>query len=177
MIWKSIPSFEGQYEASVDGQIRSLERFSIRATVRACVMKGNVRPDGYSAVTLADGKGDYKSYLTHRIIYLAHVGPIMPGMAIDHINGDRKDNRVNNLRLVTPSQNQMNRASANKRGIPTGIYWCETRKRWVVQIKVNGRAVARKRVGKLEDAVLLRKSWELQYFGEFAPKEVANFTK
>jgi hypothetical protein len=49
-----------------------------------------------------------KQYLIHRVVWEMHCGAIPPGMQIDHINGDREDNAIENLRLVTPQQNKWN---------------------------------------------------------------------
>ena len=54
-------------------------------------------------------KRDGKFTKTHRAIWEAVNGPIPDGMWIDHINHDRSDNRIENLRLATPSQNAQNR--------------------------------------------------------------------
>ncbi|MGU3904773.1 HNH endonuclease [Escherichia coli] len=60
-------------------------------------------------------------------------GDIPEGMEIDHINGIRHDNRIENLRLVKKSANQRNRIKLSKNnssGI-SGVYFCNTRKRWI----------------------------------------------
>lgn len=60
-----------------------------------------------------------KRHYVHRIIWEMHHGPIPKGMCIDHINGDGRDNRIDNLRVATLSENQRNRA-VNKNS-STGI--------------------------------------------------------
>ena len=56
----------------------------------------------------------------HRVAWIYEHGSIPEGMQIDHINGNRSDNRLVNLRVVTRSENQQNRRSANK-GTKTGF--------------------------------------------------------
>ena len=58
----------------------------------------------------------------HRVIWEMLNGPIPSGYVIDHINGDPADNRVENLRLASPSQNARNSASRAERFLPKGIY-------------------------------------------------------
>lgn len=77
-----------------------------------------------------------KSYAAHRLAWLLHYGREPRGI-IDHINGDKTDNRIFNLREATKSQNGINNRgrSHNTSGV-TGISFHKTRKKW--QIKVAG---------------------------------------
>lgn len=65
-----------------------------------------------------------KLYRTHRIVWELHNGKIPKGMQIDHINGVRSDNRIENLRIVTNKINSQNRGkrSSNTSGV-TGVYF------------------------------------------------------
>ena len=54
---------------------------------------------------------DGREYRGHRIIWEMHNGEIQEGYLVDHINGDRKDNRIENLRVCTRQQNNLNSAS------------------------------------------------------------------
>jgi len=77
----------------------------------------NTHLDGYYAT-----KYFGKTYLVHRLIWIMHNGPIIDDMVIDHINHDRKDNRLENLRLVTRQENAMNTSAKNKANdLPMGI--------------------------------------------------------
>ena len=78
-----------------------------------------------------------KKYLNHRIIYLMYYG-VLPEF-IDHINGDKTDNRIENLREANAIQNQQNAKIklTNKSGIK-GVSWHKPLKKWYVQLKING---------------------------------------
>ena len=73
-------------------------------------------------------------YPAHRIAYAIHHGA-WPKGEIDHINGDRADNRITNLRDVSRSENQRNAAMQhnNKSGV-CGVHWKERDRRWIAQI-------------------------------------------
>ncbi len=58
-----------------------------------------------------------KSYYVHRLLWEEAHGPIPDGMMVDHINGDPKDNRLENLRCVTRGQNKHNST------VQKGYYW------------------------------------------------------
>ena len=62
------------------------------------------------------GTGHYE----HRFIWEMFYGPIPEGMVIDHVNHDGHDNRIENLRLATKTQNQMNRKSARGYNVTKG---------------------------------------------------------
>lgn len=62
---------------------------------------------GYRVVKLTSDAGKRTSFGVHRLVVLAHVGPIPDGMWINHKNGIKHDNRVENLEIVTPSENLM----------------------------------------------------------------------
>jgi hypothetical protein len=81
--------------------------------------------EGYRRVEI-----EGKAIRSHRIIYEMHHGPIPEGMVIDHINCDKMDNRVENLRAVTRRANSLNRKKH-----PKGAY--RQGKKWVAQIRVN----------------------------------------
>jgi|SaaInlStandDraft_4_1057021.scaffolds.fasta_scaffold85231_2 hypothetical protein len=81
---------------------------------------------GYKCVTISSQK-----YKLHRLIWIFHNGNISTGFQLDHINGNRIDNHIENLRLVTHQENQWNRVSAK------GYYWREKQKRFISQIRVN----------------------------------------
>lgn len=88
---------------------------------RGCVagkIAGTAAHHGYRAV-MVDGKKHY----VHRVVWEMHMGLIHDGYCIDHIDGDRSNNRIQNLRSVTLSENQRNSSipKNNSTGIQ-GVY-------------------------------------------------------
>lgn len=88
---------------------------------------------GYKFVRL-----DYRLLLAHRIAWALHYGA-WPECDLDHINRDKGDNRITNLRLASRPQNIANAPARNRRGLPKGCYRLKGRPRWYSQIKINGK--------------------------------------
>lgn len=93
---------------------------------------------------------DSQRYLAHRLAWL-YVHGEWPRRLLDHINGDRADNRISNLRECTHSQNQENRrkAQANNQSGYMGVYFQRQNKNWVARIVINGK---RKHLGCYQSA-------------------------
>ena len=87
---------------------------------------------------------------------------------VDHINTHHpEDNRKANLRIVTQSENNMNRKLAinNKSGV-VGVCWDKNNNCWLAQIGFNGQKIKLGRFKNKEDAIKARKEAEEKYFGE-----------
>lgn len=80
-----------------------------------------------------------KPYRAHRVAWFLHHGE-WPSNQIDHINGDRTDNRIINLRDVSHTVNQQNREARrdNTSGM-SGIHWHKPTQKWHVRVGVDGR--------------------------------------
>lgn len=110
-IWKPIPSYEGLYEASTQGRIRSLPRKTPHPRNRNMVLqrpgrilKSELDKYGYPVVTLSkDNK--QRTYKVHRLIAMTYVDNPDNLPQVDHINNRRYDNRPENLRWCTTQQN------------------------------------------------------------------------
>lgn len=76
------------------------------------ILRPRIHPSGYLYIGCFKGKGPSKQRIwkrVHRVVYETFVGTIHSGLEIDHINRDKHDNRVTNLRTVTHSENCKNR--------------------------------------------------------------------
>jgi len=95
-IWKPIPGYEGQYEVSDQGRIKSYRRRK----------EGQIlRPGRMTAGHLSVSLGRRNSQCVHRLVLLAFVGPPPVCHECLHANGDPSDNRLVNLRWGTRSEN------------------------------------------------------------------------
>ncbi len=90
---------------------------------------------GYRVVNLKQ-----RTYLQHRIVWLLYYGEWPSGL-IDHINLDKLDNRVTNLRVVNYSQSNANRKTSKRKGIGSlkGASFLRSKKIWRSSIKINGK--------------------------------------
>jgi len=123
---------------------------------------GSIHKTGYRHITWRG-----KPQKAHRLIFMLHHG-YMP-KEVDHINGDRADNRIDNLREVTRSENQCNRGalSSNTSGYP-GVSWHARSKAWVVRLMKNGKSYALGYFKDLELAGLVSAEARAIYHGQYA---------
>ena len=103
----------------------------------------------------------------HRIAFFLQMGRF-PKECIDHINGDRLDNRWCNLREVTRSQNQMNKGPYGKVPQYIGVSWDKSKNRYVAYVRFNGKRIY---IGRSTDPELLARKRDQkakELFGEYA---------
>lgn len=98
--WAPIKGYEGAYEVSSLGQIRSLPGHYRHAKI----LKPGTIGKGYQGVSLClDGK--VKGFYVHHLVAAAFIGPRPEGLDVCHNNGDQTDNRIENLRYDTVNGN------------------------------------------------------------------------
>ena len=108
-----------------------------------------------------------KEIIMHRLIMNAN-----NKLQVDHINHNKKDNRKNNLRLVTRQQNAMNHVIPNNNTSGcTGVHFEKDRKIWRAYITLNGQRKYLGRFKNKQDAINARKNAEVKYFGEYRYNE------
>lgn len=152
-IWKDIPDYPN-YQVSNYGNVRNLHFFSHRKTKRdygvrnLTLLKHNA---GYYTVHLhKDGK--MRTFLVHRLVAMCFIPNPENKPEIDHINTNRADNRVENLRWVTPQENLDNPISHKR-------MWEGYRKK-VPGMFVGGKSPLSKRVVQLDLYGRVIKVWD-----------------
>ena len=109
--WRPIKGYEGLYEVSNLGRVKSLERTVIYIDGRKKEIKEKIlvgrKKKGYLIVMLCK-EGNNKNYAIHRLVAEAFIPNPDNKPQIDHINTIVDDNRVENLRWVTPKENSNN---------------------------------------------------------------------
>lgn len=126
---------------------------------------GSVAKSGYTMVSV---KG-YGAKLLHRLVWIYHNGDIPKGYVIDHIDGDKSDNRIENLQCITQSQNTMKASLpyTNTSGY-RGVSWHSHNKAWVVDVNIDGKRV---RVGQFKDKIDAAIAYDVaatESYGRFA---------
>ena len=113
-----------------------------------------------------------KTYLAHRIIWEMEIGQIPEGMWIDHIDGDKGNNCLSNLRLSTRSQNLANVPPLpNTRSGVKGVSWNTHAGKWIAKIKINQKRIHLGCFDDVESAEAAYQAKARELFGEFAFSE------
>jgi hypothetical protein len=108
--WKMIPEYEGLYKASTLGRIFSFDRRIPSKAGSTMIRKAKYlvlpcRTNGYAAITLVDINGVRKQKLIHRLIAELFIPNPDNKPQVNHKNGNKTDNRVENLEWVTQNEN------------------------------------------------------------------------
>lgn len=149
-IWKGIPEYEGYYQVSSLGRVRSLDRTITYSNgydrfYKGVVLNGNVNRDGYRQTTLRiSGVG--RTFMFSQIVAMTFLGhePNGHNLVVDHINGNKIDDRLVNLRVVTNRENCSTCFRTNSNTLSSsyvGVIWVSRDEIWRSQIKYKGSQV------------------------------------
>lgn len=110
---------------------------------------------------------NYKKYYIHRLIYMMFYGEFP--VQIDHIDGNRSNNKIENLRTSSNTQNNQNKplTKANKSGCKN-VYWHNSANKWSVSIQVYGKKLYLGLFEDIELADLVAQEARNKYHKEFA---------
>ena len=142
------------------GDWKWLQTLANRATKGSSA--GYINNVGYRMITIQG-----KVYQSSRLAFLYQNGK-MPDSWIDHIDGNRSNDRWDNLREATPSQNQFNRSiQKNNTSGAKGVSWDDRKKKWKSRIWTGRKCIHLGYFGDKEDAVAARVKAEVIYHGEY----------
>lgn len=121
--WKDIIGFEGKYQVSDHGRVKALRK-TVRYkdgrayTYEEKVLSQKSNPNGYQHLNLFISTGNAKSIDVHRAVAFAFIPNPESKREVNHINGNKADNRVDNLEWCTSKENKAH-------GFLTGLYKSE----------------------------------------------------
>jgi hypothetical protein len=126
--WKDIPEYEGAYMVSDLGRIKSLPRIKRNLhgnwMSKDLILKNKPSKRGYICFTVKAGI-KYKTFSVHQLMcvcFLDHRPDKTNKIVVDHINGNRIDNRLVNLQLITNRENISKAIRLNKKTDYVGVY-------------------------------------------------------
>lgn len=141
--WLDITEYEGIYKVSDYGRVKSLCRHINHSKGGKClikekILKQGIEATGRSNVSLRKNL-ESKTHKVHKLVAIAFLNHTPNGhkIVVDHIDNDKTNNILSNLQLITQREN----CSKDRRGTSkyTGICWCKKNKKWVSQIRINGK--------------------------------------
>ncbi len=136
-----------------------------RISVNNCTKVGDVagcdNGHGYLSIGI-----NGKNYRNNRIIFLMHHG-YLPRV-VDHINRDKKDNRIDNLRAATHSQNSANALRESGSSKYKGVCWVKSRSNWQADIGLDNKKVFIGRFKSEDMAALAYNKKAKELYGDFA---------
>ena len=157
-IYVNINGFSN-YQVSNFGNVKNIKTGRI--------LKPGTTRWGYMYVVLTNN-GDISSLTVHRLVATAFIENPENKNCVDHIDRDRLNNNIDNLRWATYEENGQNRTiSKNNTSGINGVSFVTSRNKWASRITVNG---VKKNLGRFvnkEDAIKARHDAEILYFQEF----------
>ena len=155
LVWRARPVWIFPNRGRGGRQMQS-KRWNTRYAGREAF--ASINSDGYKKGAIL---GFY--YLSHRLAWALHHDE-WPDSVIDHINGNKQDNRISNLRNVAQTENAKNRPlQSNNRSGSTGVCWRSDHQAWAVGIGVSGKTLHIGTFKNLDDAITARKAAEAKY--------------
>ena len=144
-IWKDVPQHEGRYQVSDLGRVRSL-RWS-----KETILKKRVNTKGYISAVIYKDSNTRKEFQVHQLVMMAFKGHVPCGMklVVDHIDNDKKNNRLDNLQIITNREN----SSKDRQGGSSqyvGVNFRKDTKKWSAQITIENKVV---RLGCYENEI------------------------
>lgn len=155
-IWKDIPDFNGDYQISNYGNVKSLKNN------KEIILKPGINNPGYKFVNLCKFNKT-KNIMVHRLVALNFKENPNNLKIVNHIDSNKFNNHVDNLEFVSQRDNVSHGFSKKQKSSKyNGIFFCNTVKKWRARIRMNGKI---KNIGDFkneEDAYNARKCFEIE---------------
>lgn len=137
--WRWVPGYEGYYEVSNRGRVRSYNKRAVKGPVDEPqrVLSQSTSTKAYPKVTL-NKDGSMETPYVHKLVLEAFRGPCPDGCEASHINGNPKDNRLENLNWETREENNQRKVNQGTQYRPTGEKHHESKlnREEVIQIRM-----------------------------------------
>jgi hypothetical protein len=161
-IWNEIPGFNGKYQASNLGNIKNVHRNKL--------LSPSVGIGGYLRVDLTLPDKTRRNFRVHQLVAMAFLNHVRQGfmLTVDHIDFDRVNNRVENLRIVSARDNSVRSAlnNPNKTSKYLGVHFCKQKKKYVAKIIKEGKKFYLGSFVNEKDAHEAYKEMELKIYGK-----------
>lgn len=163
--WKSVVGYEGLYEVSNMGRLRSLERTfvnrnGITRRFKGRVLALNPRNGWYATSTLRKDGVTTEVYI-HHLVMAAFIGPRPDGLIIAHRDDNKHNNLLSNLRYTTPGDNtadiiRNNTVRSDNISGTIGVSWDSNREKWISNITKDGKGYYLGAFSNKDDAIKAR---------------------
>ncbi len=156
-VWLPIKGYDN-YEVSICGQVRnSKTKRILRPRIRS----------GYYAINLCD-KNEMKTFPIHRLVAKTFIPNLENKKCVDHINNNKLDNSISNLRWASYQDNSRNTSLKNNNtsGIK-GVSYYKSSNKWEVKISFNNKKIHIGYFDNIEDAKIARQLKAKEVYAEF----------
>lgn len=162
-VWKDVKNYEGYYQVSSFGRVKSIDRIVKRSGVYDINIKGRILKQssciyGYRHVGICKN-GNSLVIKVHKLVAMAFLDYKtynICGLVINHINFNKSDNRVENLEIVTQRENS-NRKHLNSTSKYIGVSWFSRDSKWRAYIKHKGKFI---HLGMFNCEILASKAYQ-----------------
>ena len=157
-VWLTIKNYPN-YQISICGKVRNV------TTKR--ILQPAINVHGYYVLNLCNG-GKVKMHKIHQLVCKTFIPNIDNKKCIDHIDSNRLNNTISNLRWASHQENQYNRLlNKNSTSGIKGVSFLKNRNKWECYIKINYKKINLGLFSNIEDAKLARQLKASELFGEF----------
>ena len=162
--YRDIKDYEGLYQISNLGNVKSLDRIvlysnGVNRLHKGRILKQSIASNGYLLVSLYSDLQSKVKHI-HQLVAMSFLNHVPNGhkIIVDHKNNNKLDNNINNLQLITSREN----LSKDKKGYTskyTGVCWEKDRKKWVAHIRIKGK---NKTLGYFTDEIKASEAYKLK---------------